>query len=232
MNKENKCITLKNVAVGYNGQPVLKNLNFYLNIGDAAILLGENGSGKTTLFKTILCIIPPLQGTIIYGNDFRSKFGYVPQGQTLDDIYPFTVHDFVLMGTFGQIKPFSFTPRKNREWVEQCLKDVGMSEMKGRLFAQLSGGQKQRILIARALATSPNVLLLDEPITGVDAAAQKMILELITVLHKKHGLTVIMVTHDVVNVPKWINKIIHVKNNTAFIEDLVKNKDGTIAGNT
>ncbi|MCF6150247.1 MAG: metal ABC transporter ATP-binding protein [Candidatus Kuenenia sp.] len=215
---ENTLIYLKNVTIGYRGNPIISGINFSINEGNTAVLLGENGSGKTTLFKTILRIIPPLQGAVIYDNNCRPRFGYVPQGQSLDEIYPFTVQDVVLMGTFGQAKPFSFTPGKNRDLVEQCLKDVGMLDLKKQLFAQLSGGQKQRILIARALATRPNILLLDEPVTGVDITAQKMIMELISMLHKKHKLAVMMVTHEFSNIPKWINKIIRIKNNMVIFE--------------
>ena len=211
------CITLENVAIGYSGKVLLKDINFSLKVGEFVVLFGPNGSGKTTLFKTILRIIPPIQGTIIYGDGHPTRFGYVPQRQYLDEIYPFTAEEVVLMGTFGQAKPFCPTPRVNRVWLEQCLKDVGMLELKKQLFSELSGGQKQRILIARALATRPNILLLDEPITGVDIVAQKMIMELISQLHKKHQLTIVMVTHEIHSIPKWINKIIWINNNKVLI---------------
>lgn len=216
--KKNTLIYLKNVTVGYRGNPIISGINFSINEGNTAVLLGENGSGKTTLFKTILRIIPPLHGAVLYNNNCRPRFGYVPQGQSLDEIYPFTSQDVVLMGTFGQSKPFSFIPRRNRDLVEQCLKDVGMLDLKKQLFSQLSGGQKQRILIARALATRPNILLLDEPITGVDVIAQKMIMELISMLHEKHKLAVMMVTHESHTIPKWINNIISIKNNKVLFE--------------
>jgi len=216
MNTDN-CITLENVAIGYNGKVLLKDINFSLKVGEFVVLFGPNGSGKTTLFKTILRIIPPIQGAIIYGDGQPTRFGYVPQRQYLDEIYPFTAEEVVLMGTFGQARPFCPTPKANRVWIEQCLNDVGMLDMRKKLFSELSGGQKQRILIARALATSPDVLLLDEPITGVDILAQKMIMELISQLHKKHQLTIVMVTHEIHSIPKWINKIIWINNNKVLI---------------
>ena len=216
MNTDN-CITLKGVTIGYSGNPILSNINFSLKVGEFTVLFGPNGSGKTTLFKTILRIIPPLQGNIIYGNGHTPKFGYVPQRQSLDDIYPFTAEEVVLMGTFGQMKPFYPTSKANRMLVEQCLKDVGMLELKKQLFSESSGGQKQRILIARALASRPNVLLLDEPITGVDIVAQKMIMELISTLHKKHQLAITMVTHEIYSIPKWIDKIIWINNNKILL---------------
>ena len=216
MNTDN-CITLENVAIGYSGKVLLKDINFSLKVGEFVVLFGPNGSGKTTLFKTILRIIPPIQGTIIYGDGQPTRFGYVPQRQYLDEIYPFMAEEVVLMGTFGQVRPFCPTPKTNRVWIEQCLKDVGMLDMRKKLFSELSGGQKQRILIARALATRPNILLLDEPITGVDIVAQKMIMELISLLHKKHQLTIVMVTHEIHSIPKWINKIIWINNNKVLI---------------
>ena len=211
------CITLENVAIGYSGKVLLKDITFSLKVGEFVVLFGPNGSGKTTLFKTILRIIPTIQGAIIYGDGQPTRFGYVPQRQYLDEIYPFTAEEVVLMGTFGQAKPFCPTPKANRVWLEQCLKDVGMLDMRKKLFSELSGGQKQRILIARALATRPNILLLDEPITGVDILAQKMIMELISQLHKKHQLTIVMVTHEIHSIPKWINKIIWINNNKVSI---------------
>ena len=121
------------------------------------------------------------------------------------------------MGTFGQARPFCPTPKTNRVWIEQCLKDVGMLDLRKKLFSELSGGQKQRILIARALATKPDILLLDEPIAGVDVVAQKMIMELISILHKKHKLTILMVTHEIYSIPKWIDKIIWINKNKLLI---------------
>ena len=221
MNTDN-CITLENVAIGYSGKVLLKDINFSLKVGEFVVLFGPNGSGKTTLFKTILRIIPPIQGTIIYGDGQPTRFGYVPQRQYLDEIYPFMAEEVVLMGTFGQVRPFCPTPKTNRVWIEQCLKDVGMLDMRKKLFSELSGGQKQRILIARALATRPNILLLDEPITGVDILAQKMIMELISQLHKKHHLTIMMVTHEIYNIPKWIDKIIWIQDNKVLIGTTVE----------
>lgn len=204
------CITLKNVAIGYNSDPILSNINFSVKPGEFVVLFGPNGSGKTTLFKTILHIIPPLHGSIVYYNNKSPGFGYVPQRQYLDGIYPFTVEEVVLMGTFGQLRSFCPIPKASRALGEQCLKDVGMLKAKNMLFAELSGGQKQRVLIARALTTKPTVLLLDEPITGIDITAQKTITNLITRLHKKHQLTIIMVTHEIHHIPEFVNKIIHI----------------------
>ncbi len=216
-NPMNNCITLKDVAIGYGGKSLLSSINFSVKDGEFTVLFGPNGSGKTTLFKTILRIIPAIHGAIIYSEGRLPKFGYVPQRQTLDEIYPFTAEEVVLMGTFGQTKPFSPTRGTNRSLVEQCLKDVGMLEFRKQLFSELSGGQKQRILIARALATKPDVLLLDEPVTGVDVNAQKMIMELISILHQKHKLTIVMVTHEIYTIPKWIDKIIWINNNKVLI---------------
>ncbi len=216
MTMEN-CITLKDVAIGYGRTSILSGITFSLKKGEFAVLFGPNGSGKTTLFKTILRIIPPVRGVIIYGDGRPARFGYVPQRQYLDEIYPFTAGEVVLMGTFGHRMPFCPTSKNDRLLAEQCLEDVGMQGFKKAFFSELSGGQKQRILIARALATRPDVLLLDEPITGVDILAQKMIMELISQLHKKHHLTVMMVTHEIYSIPKRINRIIWMHDNKVSI---------------
>jgi ABC-type Mn2+/Zn2+ transport system ATPase subunit len=211
------CITLKDVAIGYRGNVILNGINFSLKNGEFVVLFGPNGAGKTTLFKTILRIIPPIHGTIIYGNDHYPGFGYVPQRQYLDEIYPFTAEEVVLMGTFGFTKPFTPTPKENRVFVDQCLKDVNMYERRKQFFSELSGGQKQRILIARALATQPDVLLLDEPIAGVDTDAQRKIMELISGLHQKHKLTIMMVTHEIYSIPKWTDRIIWIHHNRIIL---------------
>ena len=221
MNTDN-CITLIDVAVGYGGNALLTNINFSLKTGEFTVLLGPNGSGKTTLFKTILRIISPMDGQIMYGNNQYPRFGYVPQRQFLDEIYPFTSEEVVLMGTYGRVKPFCPTQRKNRLWVEQCLEDVGMIDLRKELFSELSGGQKQRVLIARALATRPGILLLDEPITGIDMHAQKIILELLFSLHKKHQLTILMVTHEIHSIPKWVNKVLWIQNNKVLLGNSVE----------
>ena len=221
MNTDN-CITLENVAIGYGGKVLLKDINLSIKAGEFIVLFGPNGSGKTTLFKTILRIIPPIQGTIIYGDGQPTRFGYVPQRQYLDEIYPFVAEEVVLMGTFGQVRPFCPIPKTDRVWIEQCLKDVGMLDMRRKLFSELSGGQKQRILIARALATRPNVLLLDEPITGVDILAQKMIMELVSQLHKKRHLPIMMVTHEIYSIPKLIDKIIWIRNSEVLVGNTVE----------
>jgi ABC-type Mn2+/Zn2+ transport system ATPase subunit len=217
--KTDNCITLKDVAIGYNGNAILSNISFSIKEGEFTVLFGPNGSGKTTLFKTILRIIPPIQGNIVYDNDKSPRFGYVPQRQYLDEIYPFTVEEVVLMGTYGRIKPFYPIHRENRILAEQCLRDTGMLELKGELFSELSGGQKQRVLIARALTTRPTVFFLDEPITGIDVTAQKMIMELITQLHKKHQLTIVMVTHEIHHIPEFVNKIIHIRDRKLLLVD-------------
>ncbi|MEK7289136.1 MAG: ATP-binding cassette domain-containing protein [Planctomycetota bacterium] len=212
MHTEN-CITLKDVTIGYHGSPVLRDVNVSIKKGAFTVLVGSNGSGKTTLFKTILRLIPPVCGSVIYGTGAHPRLGYVPQRMFLDEIYPFTAGEVVSMGAFGQIKPFCSISKTSRLLVEQCLKDVGLLEQKRQLFSQLSGGQKQRILIARALATKPDILLLDEPITGVDIFAQKIIMELISQLHKKHNLTVLMVTHEIHSLPHWINELLWIHDN-------------------
>lgn len=203
-------ITLKDVSIGYNGDPILSNINFSVKPGEFVVLFGPNGSGKTTLFKTILRIIPPLHGSIVYSDNKSTRFGYVPQRKHLDEIYPFTVEEVVLMGTFGQLRPFCPIPKENRILSEQSLKDVGMLKTKRMLFAELSGGQKQRVLIARALTTKPTALLLDEPITGIDITAQRTIMALIARLHEQHQLTILMVTHEIHHIPEFVNEIIHI----------------------
>jgi ABC-type Mn2+/Zn2+ transport system ATPase subunit len=191
-------LTLEDVAVGYGRRVVLAGVRLGITRGSFTGLLGANGSGKSTLIKTIIGVIPPLSGRILFHPiDGRGPLlGYVPQRETLDPIFLLSSLDVVLMGASARIAPGRFFGRLEREWARQCLDQTGAADLAGQRFSQLSGGQKQRVLLARALAAKPDFLLLDEPTAGIDAAASHAILELLRGIHEQHKLTVLMVNHD------------------------------------
>jgi ABC-type Mn2+/Zn2+ transport system ATPase subunit len=189
-------ISLHDVDVGYRSRRIFAGLNLEIPKGSFHALLGPNGAGKTTLLKTIAGILPPLRGRVEYGEDSR-VLGYVPQKETLDALYLFSAHDVALMGACREIGPARRLGKTSRERAARMLDVTGASEFSGRLFSQLSGGQKQRTLIARALMTDPQVLILDEPTAGVDPAASKAILQLLLKLQAERDMTILLVTHDV-----------------------------------
>jgi ABC-type Mn2+/Zn2+ transport system ATPase subunit len=189
-------ISLRDVSLGYAGRPVLQHVSLAIERGEFLALLGPNGAGKTTLLRGVLGLIPLLAGTIEYGFDrLASPPGYVPQRETLDPIFPITAFEVVLMGTYARLPPLRPIGKRERSKASACLDEVGLLNIAGEPFWALSGGQKQRVLIARALAVDPEVLLLDEPTAGVDAAAERAILDLISRLNREQALTVGLVCH-------------------------------------
>ena len=191
-------LQLRNLTVGYDRQVVLKELELRVKRGSFTGLVGSNGSGKSTLLKTILGIIPPLGGRV----DLRLSsptlpaLGYVPQRESLDPIFLVSCFEMVLMGACGRVKPGRRFSTTEKEWARRCLQETGAGELERRRFSELSGGQKQRVLIARALATRPELLVLDDPTAGIDTAATVAVLELLRRVHREQQLTVLMVNHD------------------------------------
>jgi len=201
---------MDNVAVGYERHVVLQNINLSLTRSSFIGLLGANGSGKSTLLKTILGIIPPLGGRmeILPLDGRRPVFGYVPQREVLDPIFLLSSFEVVLMGVCGAVGPGRRIRSSEKDWAHECLREASADDISRERFSQLAGGQKQRVLIARALATRPDFLLLDEPTAGIDTAAAQAILELLQRLHQQRGLTILMVSHDLPTVRKHVQQVI------------------------
>jgi len=160
-------IVMDNISLGYNSSAVLTDVNLAIYPGNLVGLAGPNGSGKTTLFRTMLSLLAPLSGTLVR-NCPLAKFGYVPQSAALDPQFPLSVLEIVEMGAYGRVKSFQIFPVHETKRALEVLEQVGMAHVKGRSFFALSGGQKQRVLIARALMVGPAIMILDEPLSGVD----------------------------------------------------------------
>ena len=187
---------LRDVSLGYDGVPVLEQVSLEIERGEFQALLGPNGAGKTTLLRGVLELLKPLAGRIEYGFDrLANPPGYVPQRETLDPIFPLTVFEVVLMGTYARMSPIRPIRAPQRQMARDCLERVGLAELAGKQFWALSGGQKQRVLIARALASQPEILVLDEPTSGVDRMSERAIVDLITKLNREANLTVLLVSH-------------------------------------
>ena len=206
---QNALIRFSGASIGYNGSPVLEAVNLEITRGSFVGVLGANGSGKSTLLKTVVGILPVLEG----GLEFligRPRFGYVPQRDMLDALYPLTAFEVALMGTYGRLGPLSFVRKEMRELTLEALAEVRAEELAKRLFAELSGGERQRILIARALAADPECLVLDEPVAGIDHATVEVIMDLTSALHKRRGLTVVMVNHHILSLRGRADEIVWV----------------------
>ncbi|WP_406545081.1 metal ABC transporter ATP-binding protein [Pseudobutyrivibrio sp.] len=202
-------LTAKELAVGYERQPVLKNINFQIEEGDYFCIVGENGSGKTTLMKTILGLLPPVEGSIEVGQGLmKNQIGYLPQQSDVQRDFPATVYEIVLSGCQNSLKGFFYSKAQKKMALENIEK-MGISHLKNKCYRQLSGGQQQRVLLARALCATTKVLLLDEPVAGLDPNVTKEMYELIGQLNSQ-GLTVIMISHDLENVKKYATAIFDV----------------------
>lgn len=203
-------LTLEHVAAGYGRHVVLPDVNLTLPRGSFTGLLGANGSGKSTLIRTIIGIIPPLSGRVELARvDGRPHvLGYTPQRDTLDSIFLLSSFEVVLMGTCGRVKPGLRIGSTEKDWAHQCLRETGADQLSKKLFSQLSGGQKQRVLIARALATKPDFLLLDEPTSGIDAAARQAIMDVLGKIHEQQKLTIVIASHDLPLVRAYVQRVI------------------------
>ena len=205
-------IEFKDATLGYGARMILSQINWAIYKNDFIGMVGPNGSGKTTLLRSVLGILKPIKGECVR-HEKNLNFGYVPQKEHLDTIYPFTAFEVVLMGTYANLGLFRRPGKKDADFARQCLDHVGIGHLEKTLFKNLSGGQKQRTLIARALAARPEVLILDEPTNGMDLISQKSILDLISQLHRNDKLTIIMVSHLLNEVSNYVEKIVLVENN-------------------
>jgi manganese/zinc/iron transport system ATP- binding protein len=202
-------LRLDQVTIGFPGHPVLANICLDLSRRSFTGLLGPNGSGKTTLLKTILGLIPAMAGRVEFPTDAgRPRIGYVPQRATLDPLFLLSSFEVVLLAACARVGPLRRIPAAERDMAQQCLRDVGAETVARRPFAQLSGGQQQRVLIARALMTGPDLLVLDEPTAGIDASAAREILEGLVNLHRERPLTILMVSHDLMLVRRHVQDVI------------------------
>ena len=197
--KSTPALAVRDLWTGYDGMPVLEAINLNIDQGDIVGIIGPNGSGKSTLIKTILGLIKPLRGEVsILGREDspeRHLVGYTPQTELVDWDFPVTVSDVALMGRYSRRGLFRRTTKEDREAADASLELVKMFDLRDRLIGELSGGQRRRVLLARAMAHNPKLLLLDEPMAGLDATAQHQLLDLLDELRSK-GATVVLSTHD------------------------------------
>ena len=195
---------VKNLSFVVHGQTILQNINFQIFNGEYIAIIGPNGGGKTTLIRMLLGLEKPTSGEIrLFGKKLKQfkewyKIGYVPQRAShVDANFPATVEDIVNMGRIAKRGIFAGMSQEDREIVQDAMQKMDIADLKDKMVGTLSGGQRQRVMIARALASSPEILILDEPNTGVDVVSQQRFYKLLAKLNKEEGITILFITHDI-----------------------------------
>ena len=210
-------IQCTDLTLGYGSQEILSGLSFEVNAGDYLCIVGENGSGKTTLMKTLLGLTKPLSGSIVFGDGVTSRtIGYLPQQTDVQRDFPASVREIVLSGCLGRDGFRPFYTKADKAKAERAMERMNITELSRRCYRELSGGQQQRVLLARALCATEKLLLLDEPVAGLDPKVTAEMYELIESLNKNDGVTVIMISHDIENSLPYADHILHIGNELFF----------------
>lgn len=200
----------ENLSLGYDSNVIVKDLNFTVNSGDYLCIVGENGSGKTTLMKTLLHLNSPLGGKIVTGDGLKpNEIGYLPQQTVVQKDFPASVREIVLSGCQSRQGFRPFYNKEEKELAQSNMKRMHISELASRCYRELSGGQQQRVLLARALCATQKILLLDEPVSGLDPRVTGEMYELISGLNRD-GITIIMISHDIEAAVRYASHILHI----------------------
>ena len=206
----------QDLALGYEGREILRDLNFTVNAGDYLCIVGENGSGKSTLMKTILGLMKPLGGTIRWGEGMReNEIGYLPQQTAVQKDFPAIVQEIVLSGCQGRTGHRPFYSKAEKDLARKNMERMGVTAFARRCYRELSGGQQQRVLLARALCATQKILLLDEPVSGLDPKVTAEMYDLIQGLNRE-GVTIIMISHDISAALHFASHILHVGHEIFF----------------
>lgn len=203
-------LTCKNVTMSYDGKKVLTDLSFAVNKGDYLCIVGENGSGKSTLMKGILGLMSPSKGQFMYSDGLKQKeIGYLPQQSSVQRDFPASVWEVVMSGCLNKKGIGGFYNKAEKAAATANMERLNITKLKKRCYGELSGGQQQRVLLCRALCATGMLILLDEPVSGLDPIATAEMYNIIDDLNKTQGITVIMVSHDIVSAVDHANHILH-----------------------
>ena len=221
--EQNELIVCRDVSLGYEGQSVLTHLDLTIRAGDYLCIVGDNGSGKSTLLRGLLGLLPPQSGQILRSPELqRGAIGYLPQQTRAQRDFPATVYEVVLSGCLNQKKNRFFYSAAQKSQALMNMGKLGVLELKDQCYRDLSGGQQQRVLLARALCAASSLLILDEPITGLDPAAAQDLYKTLAYLNEKEHMAVVMVTHDLKAALKSARTVLHIGRSSVF--------SGTVAG--
>ena len=207
----------QDLCVGYDGKAVLQDLSFAVFSGDYLCIVGENGSGKSTLMKTILGLQQPIRGRILTGDGLRkNEIGYLPQQTQVQKDFPASVREIVLSGCQGRCGSRPFYNKEEKQLAADAMEKMQIAQLAKRCYRELSGGQQQRVLLARALCATRKMLLLDEPVSGLDPKVTAEMYALIEKLNREDGITVIMISHDIAAAVKYASHILHIGDTVFF----------------
>ena len=209
-------LTIENLSLGYDSRAIVENLNFTVHAGDYLCIVGENGSGKTTLMKTLLNLQDPVSGRILVGDGLKkNEIGYLPQQTLVQRDFPASVKEIVLSGCQNRCGLRPFYNKKEKKLAENSMERMGILPMADRCYRELSGGQQQRVLLARALCATGKILLLDEPVSGLDPKVTAEMYSLIEQLNRD-GITIIMISHDISAAVQYASHILHIGEHIFF----------------
>jgi len=210
-------ITCRDVSFAYDGNLVIDSLNFEVKQNDYLCIVGENGSGKTTLMKGILGLMRPKSGIIEMGEGLKStQIGYLPQQTSAQKNFPASVYEVVISGCLSNRGIRPFYAKRDRQTALENMDKLGILPLRKKSFRELSGGQQQRVLLARALCATEKVLLLDEPVSGLDPIVTTELYETIATLRREMGVAVIMISHDIRSGVEHASNILHLQNRQVF----------------
>lgn len=209
-------ISCKNVKLSYENFIVVDNLSFEINAGDYLCIVGENGSGKSTLVKAILGLKETASGHLHFGEGLKKgEIGYLPQQTTTQKDFPASVYEVVISGCVADKKGI-FYSKKHKMLAEENMKKLDIISLRNKCFRELSGGQQQRVLLARALCATKKLILLDEPVNGLDPVATSELYNIIRTINKEYGITIVMVSHDLHSAVNNADFILHLNKNSDF----------------
>lgn len=204
-------ISCDNLSLGYDGKEILHGLSFMVDQGEYLCIVGENGSGKSTLMRTILGLQSPLSGAVHTGDGLRpNEIGYLPQQTVVQKDFPASVWEIVLSGCQSKCGLRPFYRKADKVLAQKMLEKLGLTALKKRCYRELSGGQQQRVLLARALCATRSLLLLDEPVSGLDPMVTAELYQIIQGLNREDGITIIMISHDIAAAIKYASHILHI----------------------
>ena len=210
-------ITLRDVTIAFEGVPAVEHVSYQVNRGDYMVIIGENGSGKSTLMRAMLGLVHPCAGTVRYGDGLkRNQIGYLPQQTAVQRDFPASVEEVVLSGCINQLGSRFFYGKNLQRKAHEKMALLDIENLSEKSYRTLSGGQQQRVLLARALCATDALLLLDEPVTGLDPGSTQELYGLIRRLNREHGVSVVMVSHDLHGSMADANKVLVVDRGVSF----------------
>ena len=203
-------LSCQNLGLGYENKKIIGDVTFDVKSGDYLCVVGENGSGKSTLIKTLLHLISPIDGKLIYSDGLEpNEIGYLPQQTAVQRDFPASVREVVLSGCLNRCGLRPFFSKEEKQLAKTNMEKLGIDDISKRCYRELSGGQQQRVLLARALCATRKLLLLDEPVSGLDPKATADMYALTLKLCKEDGITIIMISHDIASSVKYASHILH-----------------------